>query len=109
MRIFPNVKVGYLPQEPRLDDEKTVYENILDGVREKLVVLDRQEEVSTSLPFLPPYSFPCTHTHSLISPSHSLSLSLSHSPSFFLLPSLSRSVSCSLLVLSTPSLTYLPL
>ncbi len=29
------VKIGYLPQEPVLDDTKTVYENICEGVAEK--------------------------------------------------------------------------
>lgn len=49
VRIFPGMKVGYLPQEPRLDAAKTVYENILDGVQEKIQVLDRQEEVLAEL------------------------------------------------------------
>lgn len=39
------VKVGYLPQEPQLDPEKTVKENVLDGVEAKKAILDQYEEV----------------------------------------------------------------
>ncbi len=35
------IKVGYLPQEPELDDNKSVRENILEGVREKQILLER--------------------------------------------------------------------
>jgi sulfate-transporting ATPase len=44
---FPvgNAKVGYLPQEPELDPEKTVRENILDGVADKVALLERYQEL----------------------------------------------------------------
>ncbi len=35
------VKVGYLPQEPELDESRSVLENVLDGVAEKKALLDR--------------------------------------------------------------------
>ena len=37
--------VGYVPQEPDLDLDKTVYENVLDGVRESLDLLIRRDEI----------------------------------------------------------------
>jgi len=40
------VKIGYLEQEPKLDNKKNVFENILDGVGEKKQLLDRFNEVS---------------------------------------------------------------
>ena len=40
------VKIGYLEQEPKLDENKTVYENILDGVKEKKFLLDEFNEIS---------------------------------------------------------------
>ena len=39
------VKVGYLAQEPDLDPDKTVKENIIDGVKSKKAVLDKYEQV----------------------------------------------------------------
>ncbi len=39
-------KVGYLPQEPQLDPSKNVYENIMEGLKEKKSLLDRFNEVS---------------------------------------------------------------
>ncbi len=41
--------VGYLPQEPVLDSDKTVYENVLEGLAEQKAVVDRFEEVSMKL------------------------------------------------------------
>src|SRR3990172_50749 len=35
------VRVGYLPQEPELDPEKTVGENVLEGAGEIKALLDR--------------------------------------------------------------------
>lgn len=35
-----NTKVGYLPQEPHLDPEKNVFDNILEGLAEKKKLLD---------------------------------------------------------------------
>ena len=40
--------VGYLPQEPKLDETKTVRENVEDGVREIRDLLKRFEEVSNA-------------------------------------------------------------
>ncbi|MEL6794810.1 MAG: ATP-binding cassette domain-containing protein, partial [Pseudomonadota bacterium] len=39
-------KVGYLPQEPELDEEKTVRENVMEGVAEKKAILDRYNELA---------------------------------------------------------------
>lgn len=41
--------MSYLPQEPHLDEAKTVYENILDGLKEKKTLLDRFNEVSIAM------------------------------------------------------------
>ncbi|BDA85626.1 energy-dependent translational throttle protein EttA [Aureimonas sp. SA4125] len=38
-------KVGYLPQEPHLDETKTVFENVMLGVAEKQAILDRYNEL----------------------------------------------------------------
>jgi ATP-binding cassette ChvD family protein len=42
------IKIGYLPQEPELDPEKNVRENVEDGVREIKDLLDRFTEVSAA-------------------------------------------------------------
>ncbi len=39
-------KVGYLPQEPQLDEEKTVRDNVMEGVAAKKALLDRYNEVA---------------------------------------------------------------
>ncbi|MAM35486.1 MAG: energy-dependent translational throttle protein EttA [Micavibrio sp.] len=39
-------KVGYLPQEPQLDPDKTVQENVTDGLGDMKAMLDRYNEVS---------------------------------------------------------------
>ncbi len=36
---------GYLPQEPKLDETKTVMENVMEGVSEKKAILDRYNEL----------------------------------------------------------------
>jgi len=36
---------GYLPQEPELDETKTVMENVMEGVSEKQAILDRYNEL----------------------------------------------------------------
>ena len=41
-----NIKIGYLPQEPHLDPNKNVKENIEDGVREIKNLLVRFDEIS---------------------------------------------------------------
>ena len=43
------VKVGYLPQEPKLDESKTVRENILESVSVKKSLLDKFNNIATSL------------------------------------------------------------
>ncbi len=40
------VRVGYLPQEPHLDPEKTVRENVMNGVAAKKAILDRYNELA---------------------------------------------------------------
>ena len=42
------VKVGYLPQEPQLDPNKNVIENIMDGVGEIRDLMKRWEEVNNA-------------------------------------------------------------
>ena len=37
--------VGYLPQEPQLDADKTVFENVMEGVADKQAILDRYNEL----------------------------------------------------------------
>ena len=39
-------KVGYLPQEPKLDPTKTVRENVMEGVAAKKAILDRYNELA---------------------------------------------------------------
>ncbi len=43
------IKVGYLPQEPKLDPNKNVRENILDSVFEKKKLIDDFNEAANSL------------------------------------------------------------
>jgi ATP-binding cassette ChvD family protein len=42
------IRVGYLSQEPELDDDKTVLENAMEGVAEKKAMLDRYNELATN-------------------------------------------------------------
>ncbi|WP_444928562.1 energy-dependent translational throttle protein EttA [Microbulbifer sp. SSSA002] len=44
-RAMPGIKVGYLPQEPQLDANKTVRGNVEDGVREAIDALAGLEQV----------------------------------------------------------------
>ena len=48
-RAADGVKVGYLPQEPQLDESKTVAENVMDAMAEIKAVVDRFNEVSMKL------------------------------------------------------------
>jgi ATP-binding cassette ChvD family protein len=41
-----NITVGYLPQEPQLDPNKTVLENVKDGARDTADKMDRFNEIS---------------------------------------------------------------
>ena len=47
--IQPGMKVGYLPQEPQLDDTKTVLQNIEPAVAATRALLARYEEISARL------------------------------------------------------------
>ncbi len=40
------IRVGFLPQEPQLDETRTVRENVMDGVAAKKAILDRYNEVA---------------------------------------------------------------
>ena len=44
-RWTPSFTVGYLPQEPKLNTEKTVYENVMDGVGEVASLLEDYDQV----------------------------------------------------------------
>jgi energy-dependent translational throttle protein EttA len=45
-RPLAGTKIGYLPQEPRLDPAKDVRGNVLEGVREQQALLDQYNEIS---------------------------------------------------------------
>src|SRR5580693_4197929 len=45
----PNLKVGYLEQEPQLDPAKTVKENVDEGVAQTRKLLQRFEDISMKL------------------------------------------------------------
>lgn len=42
----PEVKIGYLAQEPHLNESKNVFENIMEGLADKQALLDRYYEIS---------------------------------------------------------------
>lgn len=44
--VADGVKIGYLPQEPHLNPNKNVFENIMDGLAEKKALIDEFNEVS---------------------------------------------------------------
>ncbi|WP_448951689.1 energy-dependent translational throttle protein EttA [Labrys neptuniae] len=44
--VAEGARVGYLPQEPQLDPNKSVRENVMDGVAAKKAVLDRYNELA---------------------------------------------------------------
>ncbi|MDQ0395281.1 energy-dependent translational throttle protein EttA [Labrys monachus] len=44
--VAEGARVGYLPQEPRLDPDKTVRENVMEGVAAKKAILDRYNELA---------------------------------------------------------------
>jgi ATP-binding cassette ChvD family protein len=48
-RVTPGFSVGYLSQEPRLDPEKDVLGNVMEGVAHTKGLLDRFEEVCTAM------------------------------------------------------------
>ncbi len=43
------IKVGYLEQEPQLDTSKTVFDNVMDGLKDKQALLERFNELSMQL------------------------------------------------------------
>ncbi len=45
-RPLPGTRIGYLPQEPRLDQSKDVRGNVMEGVREQQALLDQFNEIS---------------------------------------------------------------
>ena len=48
-RLADGYTVGYLEQEPKLDPEKTVFENVMDAVDHSRAVLRRFEEINARL------------------------------------------------------------
>jgi ATP-binding cassette ChvD family protein len=44
--VADGARVGYLPQEPHLDANKTVRENVMDGVAPQKTILDRYNELA---------------------------------------------------------------
>ena len=48
-RVTPGFSVGFLPQEPRLDDDKDVLGNVTEGVAHTKGLLDRFEEVCNAM------------------------------------------------------------
>jgi ATP-binding cassette ChvD family protein len=44
--VAEGAKVGYLPQEPQLNNTKTVRENVMEGVAEQQAILDRYNELA---------------------------------------------------------------
>ncbi|CAK4674524.1 unnamed protein product [Aphanomyces euteiches] len=45
----PGLRIGYLQQEPHLDPKKTVFENVMDGIKESTALLKRFDEVSAAM------------------------------------------------------------
>src|SRR5215213_1959182 len=48
-RLTPGFTVGYLPQEPRLTPDKTVWENVQEAVQSTRDVLNRFDEINLKL------------------------------------------------------------
>src|SRR6478735_5685304 len=48
-RLMPGFTVGLLAQEPRLDESKTVLENVEDGVAETKAMLNRFNEIAEQM------------------------------------------------------------
>src|SRR5438128_2658885 len=44
--VAEGARVGYLPQEPQLDEKKTVRENVMEGVAKSKAILDRYNELA---------------------------------------------------------------
>ncbi len=48
-RLTPGFTIGYVPQEPKLDDQKTVLGNVEEAVAGTRTLLQRHEEISNKL------------------------------------------------------------
>ena len=46
--VAEGATVGYLPQEPQLDPDKSVRENVMEGVAEKKALIDRYNEIAAN-------------------------------------------------------------
>jgi ATP-binding cassette ChvD family protein len=46
--VAEGARVGYLPQEPQLDADKSVRENVMEGVAPQKAILDRYNELATN-------------------------------------------------------------
>src|ERR1700726_2790284 len=46
--VAEGARVGYLPQEPQLDAEKSVRENVMEGVAPQKAIVDRYNELATN-------------------------------------------------------------
>src|SRR5215475_9240855 len=46
--VAEGARVGYLPQEPQLDETRTVRENVMLGVADSKAILERYNELATN-------------------------------------------------------------
>src|SRR5207302_3066802 len=46
--VAEGARVGYLPQEPQLDETKSVRENVMEGVAAKKALVDRYNEIAVN-------------------------------------------------------------
>jgi ATP-binding cassette ChvD family protein len=46
--VAEGARVGYLPQEPQLDEKKTVRENVMEGVAKSKAILERYNELAVN-------------------------------------------------------------
>src|ERR1700729_2094939 len=46
--VAEGARVGYLPQEPQLDADKSVRENVMEGVAAQKAIVDRSNELATN-------------------------------------------------------------
>src|ERR1700733_3700226 len=46
--VAEGARVGYLEQEPQLDPNKTVRENVMEGVAAKKALIDRYNEIAAN-------------------------------------------------------------
>jgi ATP-binding cassette ChvD family protein len=46
--VAEGARVGYLQQEPKLDEDKTVRENVMEGVAPQKAILDRYNEIASN-------------------------------------------------------------